>query len=92
MIDVNFPSNLTVIEDSVFEGCHKIGPKVIIPESVTYIGSYAFGECESIEEFVVKNPNATVGDATLYGCYSINTISINGFMRNARRIIGCDDE
>ena len=91
LIDVNFPPNLTVIEDDAFNGCHKLGPKVTIPKSVTYIGSYAFGECTSIEEFVVKNPNVTIGRAMLYGCCSINTISINGFMRNIKHIIGFDD-
>ena len=91
LIDVNFPPNLTVIEDEAFNECHKLGPKVTIPESVTDIGSYAFGQCTNIEEFVVKNPNATIGRGMLYGCYSINTVSINGFMRNIKHIVDFDD-
>lgn len=42
------PSNITRIEDGTFSGCNF--SKIFIPESVTFIGPYAFYHCESLSD------------------------------------------
>ncbi len=49
---------------------------VIIPNSVTTIGNYAFAYCTSLTSVTLPNSITTTGDYTFYYCISLNSVSI----------------
>ena len=47
-----------------------------IPNSVTTIGIWAFGECESLTSINIPNSVTTIGDGAFYDCDSLTSINI----------------
>jgi hypothetical protein len=47
-----------------------------IPNSVTSIGNYAFGECESLKNIEIPNSVTSIGYFAFCGCYSLKNIEI----------------
>ena len=47
-----------------------------IPNSVTTIGIWAFGECESLTSINIPNSVTTIGDSAFDGCKSLTSINI----------------
>ena len=50
--------------------------KVIIPSSVTSIGSYAFSECTNLKSVTTPNSVTSIGFEAFSGCTSLTSISI----------------
>lgn len=49
---------------------------VTIPETVTYIDSYAFNNCESLEEIIVPDSVTYIGTQAFYSCGSLKRVII----------------
>lgn len=50
--------------------------KIIIPDNVTYIGTYAFSECEKLKTIEIPNTVTFISDYAFHGCSSLNNIII----------------
>jgi hypothetical protein len=48
----------------------------IIPNSVTSIGNYAFGECSSLTSVTIPNSVTRIGDSAFNSCSSLTSITI----------------
>ena len=48
----------------------------IIPNSVTEIGSYAFGDCNSLTSIVIPNSVRLIGGCAFYSCKNLTSITI----------------
>ena len=44
----------------------------IIPNSVTYIGDYAFGGCKSLQSITIPNSVTSIGDGAFCGCWHLD--------------------
>lgn len=49
-------------------------PKVIIPNSVKYIGRRAFDSCSNLKEIVIPKSITTITDDTFSGCNNLTAI------------------
>lgn len=61
------PSSLTVIEEEAFAGNGQIG-KLVVPETVTEIGSRAFENCTGLTEVTITGRDITIADDAFDGC------------------------
>ena len=50
--------------------------ELVIPDSVTSIGSYAFEGCSNLTSISIGNSVTTIGDEAFYGCSSLTSITI----------------
>lgn len=72
---VRFPSTLTTIMDSAFEGCELL-KEVTLPESLTTIEDWAFTGCSSITSIVIPNKVELIGYQAFSNCSSISNFEI----------------
>ena len=49
---------------------------VVIPNSVTYIGDYAFSDCTSLQSVVIPDSVTEIGSSAFYGCTSLQSVVI----------------
>lgn len=61
---LNLPKNIDRIDDYSFEGCAL--KSVYIPDSCTYIGGWAFYNCEKLTDFSFGNGVKKLGSAIVY--------------------------
>ncbi len=57
---ITIPNSVKIIEYEAFEYCSKLTGDIVIPESVTTIGRYAFYNNKNVEKLEVKNSNASI--------------------------------
>lgn len=60
---IEFPNNITNIENYAFAGCGSFGATMILPDSLERIGAYAFANCGSLQ-------NVTIGSGLNTGSSS----------------------
>ena len=60
---------------SKFIGCRSL-TSLVIPDSVTNIGDYAFSGCRSLTDIVIPDSVTRIGDGTFRGCKSLTDIVI----------------
>lgn len=60
------PEGVKIIGDSAF--AHSSLKEIILPDSVTVLGDYAFGECSDLEKFVLPSGLKTIGENTFQSC------------------------
>ena len=58
--------------NTLIAGCQN----TIIPNSVTSIGEWAFGECSSLTSITIPNSVTSVGERAFQGCSSLTSITI----------------
>lgn len=58
-----------------FYGCNSLA-SVVIPNSVTKIGSYAFKLCRNLASIVIPNSVTDIGEDAFTQCYSLHSITI----------------
>ncbi|MBQ2768377.1 MAG: leucine-rich repeat protein [Clostridia bacterium] len=58
-----------------FDGCDSL-TSVIIPDSVTSIGKYAFYSCRSLTSLVIGNSVTSIGEYAFYSCRSLTSVVI----------------
>lgn len=68
--------NKLVIENNVLL-CNCSGlTSVIIPDSVTSIGDYAFSYCIELTSLIIPNSVTSIGKHTFYGCVKLSSVII----------------
>ena len=73
---VNFGDNVKRIPVYAFYGCKRL-KSIIIPDSVTIIGDYAFSGCsDSLSAVVIGNGVTTIGNYAFKGCRSLHHLTL----------------
>ena len=78
--------NYTVTEiygDNVksgFEECYNLR-KIIIPDTITTIGNYAFYGCFNLTDVIIPDSVTKIGNYAFLGCESLETIFISRFVK-----------
>ena len=64
-----------------------------IPNSVTYIGSYAFSRCSSLESVTIPNSVTSIGEGAFYDCSSLESVTIPNSVTSIEdyAFSGCND-
>ncbi len=76
---VVFPEDMTRICDGMFSGCTSNQfNNIILPESVTVIGNYAFSECGKLCEIKVSKNLTEIGYRAFDYCHDLNKINFGG--------------
>jgi hypothetical protein len=74
--DVKFNgNNLGTIDEKAFAGCNAL-PSIVIPDSVTSIGSSGFSYCTSLTSCTLSNSLTSIEENLFRNCSSLETISI----------------
>lgn len=58
-----------------FGGCTKL-KKIILPNTVTSIGAYAFYDCTALEDITIPSGVTSIGNNAFYNCISIKNLII----------------
>ena len=69
----------TTIGDSAFRGSlfnNSNLTSIVIPDSVTNIGKYAFAYCDGLTSVVIPDSVTTIGDSAFYDCTSLTSVTI----------------
>ena len=66
---------ITAIENGAFESCAALAD-VVIPDSVEYIGNYAFCECAALTNAVIGSGVTAIEDETFFGCAALAGVVI----------------
>ena len=48
---------------------------IVIPDSVTYIGNYAFSRCSNLTSITIPNSVTSIGDSAFSGCSNLTTVT-----------------
>ncbi|MGN1099073.1 MAG: leucine-rich repeat protein [Christensenellales bacterium] len=66
---------VTAVKFNAFSGNNKI-TSVIIPESVTKIGTYAFNKCTALTSVVI-NGSVAITEGVFWGCTALESVSLS---------------
>ena len=72
--NINFGSNVTRIESEAFRGTAIVN--LVIPDTVTYIGSNAFTGCNKLKTAVIANSVTYLGSSAFTSCTSLESLVI----------------
>ena len=72
---VRTPTKTKSIDSSAFTGCRDL-VKVVIPDSVTWIGECAFYDCRSLTQVEIPNSVSAVGDGAFCDCSSLTQVKM----------------
>lgn len=64
-----------IVSISGFKGCTAL-KSIVLPQSLTEIGSQAFYGCNLLEEIVIPNGVTVIGSSAFYDCKSLETITV----------------
>lgn len=89
---IELPGTLEVIGDYAFGGVHGDALKgvtdIIIPDSVTSIGSFAFSGCSSLTNITIPNSVTSIGFFAFFGCSSLTNITIPNSVTEIKAFYG----
>lgn len=79
------------IDDDAFEDCEQL-QQVVLPETVTRIGAWAFYRCKALETMVVPSSVTTIGDRAFSHCKSLKSLLLVGPVKSIGEyvILSCD--
>lgn len=63
------------IYDRAFEG--KSVKSVVLPDSLVYIGKYAFSNCAQLESINIPSGLQVISDSAFYGCTKLDSLQLN---------------
>ena len=73
--DIGMPASLETIPANCFNGCTGIEGTLTIPEQITEMGGYAFGNCTNITKVIIPvDFKYTYDSAPFYGCKGVTEI------------------
>ena len=78
-------AGVTSIGDHAFFGMQNVS-KVTIPGSVSEIGEYAFGECDSLQTLQLHEGTVTIGFAAFCGCDSLYRVRLPLSLSNIEEV------
>ncbi len=73
---INYPSTLKEIGDYSFQYDSLLAIPLILPESLTYLGLLAYGDCHSIVTASLPGSLGEVPGQLFYGCRSLSTVTL----------------
>ena len=65
-----------IVDNTIIAYANASGTTYTIPDSVTSIGSSAFGWCTSLTSVTIPDSVTTIGYAAFYNCYSLTSVNI----------------
>ena len=74
LFEVALPNTLDSILDRAFYNCMLIS--IEIPNSVTSIGNYAFGDCNNLISITIPESVTSIGNYAFYGCFGLTSAII----------------
>lgn len=79
------------IDDDAFEDCGQL-QQVVLPNTVTRIGAWAFYRCKALETMVVPSSVTTIGDRAFSHCKSLKSLLLVGPVKSIGEyvILSCD--
>lgn len=82
---------ITRIGDGAFKDSTYIIGNIIIPDTVTYIGSEAFSECTRLYGVTLGKGVKTIGDRAFYNCQTMISLNFNNKLESIgeRAFSGC---
>ena len=72
---VTIPAGMRIIGDSAMSVCP--AHEIMIPDSVTEIGDFAFADCIILRELVIPANVQTVGNNPFKGCTALHTVAFS---------------
>ena len=72
--DITVPQGIRAIAENAFNS--SACSSIILPDSLTEIGSNAFGSCPNLKELVIPEGVKTIGGQAVYGCENLESITI----------------
>ena len=69
------------LTEGVFFNCTKV-TSVSLPNTLTYIGSYAFAYCKGLTSIMIPNNVASIGSGAFVGCDNLTAITIPDCVTN----------
>ena len=76
----DFGSNPCSGSNLYFNG--ELAADVVIPDSVTSIGNYAFYKCRSLEGVAIPDSVTSVGNSVFYGCSNLTSVTLGNGVTN----------
>ena len=67
-------NNLERLERGAFWNCNSVSENIVLPESLQYIGEYAFCQIYDITEIVVPASVTEIGEMAFFNCKSLERI------------------
>ena len=69
--------NIMLDSRTLYIGGNKVAGNLIIPDSVTSIGDYAFYGCTGLASITIPNSVTSIGDFAFYNCSGLTSITIS---------------
>jgi len=76
LITVTFETGTTKIPDRLFSSCQNL-ESIIIPDTITSIGSLSFHSCISMESIIIPNSVTVIGSEAFYGCKNLSNVVLS---------------
>ena len=76
LTNLTIGDNVQVIPDSFVSEQSNLVGELVIPESVTYIGSNAFYDCSSLTSITIPEGITSIEEGTFYWCSSLESINL----------------
>ena len=91
LVSVNLPEGLKRIGSAAFQLCSRLhcttdnghdDAAFILPLTLENLGTYAFGNCNSLENVVFPNGLKTIGSGAFFSCYGLTSVELPSSMEN----------
>ncbi len=79
LTDIILPSNITVIDNAVFEGCSRLS-SIVLPKSLITIGESAFKGCSEIKVMRLFENVSSIGNQAFEDCTSLTSFFSDAIM------------